>query len=94
MEFGVVFYDQNIGCESKHFSKSARILDLTPESFSTRRELPESGPNTSVGILGVEFLTFEVEFRIFVPQTHIKFCDFSESTRRMAYPRDVSTHTI
>ena len=70
LELGLFFMTKNIGCESKLFSKIARILDLTPESFSTRRELPESGPNTSVGILGVEFLTFEVEFRILIPQTY------------------------
>ena len=45
---------------------------MTLESFSIRRELPESGPKTYVGILGVEFLTFEVEFRILVPQTYME----------------------
>ena len=69
-EFGSSFMTKSIGCQSKHFLKSVRIFDLTPESFRFRRELQESGPKISVEILGVEFLTFEVEFRILIPQTY------------------------
>ena len=71
-EFVLFFMTKSICCQSKRFLKSVRILDLTPESFRIRRELQESGPKISVEILGVEFLTFEVGFRILVPQTYME----------------------